>query len=150
VAAKNESSPIGDEKSKGSVIEPISSTPFYAASDLGKNEKVKLKASMVADNSPKPFFAASGDEEIDTKKTLSDDKTKDVGNDFPNLFFAATHEDHSGSQVQKEAAGSTNDEPSPASTSSLLRSGGRMFAKFVGDGLQMVQRVDKRYHRPPK
>jgi len=148
VADKKESSSIGVQKSKDSGIEPISSTPFYAASDAGKNvEKAKPKASMVADDSPEPFFAARADEERDTKKTPSDEKTKHVGNDSPNVFFAAIHEDHGRSQLQKEAAGLTNDETSPGSTSSLLRSGGRMFAKFVGDGLQMVQRVAQKDKR---
>ena len=159
VTTKKESPSIEYEKPKNAAIEPIAPTPFYAAIDITKtDEKVEPKTSASATNSPKPFFATSNDsEEMQPKSILTADNVKrqniPVSNDSPNPFFAAAQDDHRGrNEVKTEGSKpASNDE---LSTSSILRSGGRMFAKFVGDGLQMVQRVAKqkegRYRRPPK
>lgn len=124
--------------------ETPSPTPFFAATDdhavannkgtitSGVDEKHKphtvledsFKTTNAVADSPKPFYAAT--------KTDNDGVVQDVtkmDSSIPNERFTATKT----ANVAKPIP--------PASTSSLLRSGGRMFAKFVGDGLQMVQRA---------
>jgi hypothetical protein len=156
--AKKESQPTSDRKPRDSSIEPQhTSTPFFAASDATSktNEKKESVLSTSATNSPKPFFAASDeDEELVTKASIPIDSPKDIGNGSPHPFFAVTREDPSGNELHTEVARPAKDESPPLSTSSLVRNGGRIFANFIGDGIQMVQRVaklkEKRYHRQSK
>jgi len=171
------------EKTKDATMISATSTPFFAASGdttvTKKAEKVEPKPSTIDEQaSPKPFYAATSDgKETQAKRVKNESTVADRGSKNP--FFAATHTDrienkpvqdvtiknivHSpptndGSKIATDPLATNvqfeEDPKLPATTSSLLRSGGRMLAKFVGDGLQMVQRVatskEKRYRRPPK
>jgi len=127
-------------------------TKEYIASK--QSEASKKKSSSVRNletekSASTPFYATNDV----AKKDGKDEPTFSASTTNPsNPFFASTEGDDA-TEPLPQGERPKIDESSP-STSSMIRSGGRMFAKFVGDGLQMVQRVtkqkDKRYRRPPK
>jgi len=158
-------------------IKPFSneetSAPFFAATDGNSVTKKAKKSqpSTVAEDVPSTSYATTTDSGTKSKeRTNKDDKPKKINlvTEPPKPFYAAAaNEDNNISQLKAEkapdkaeattpaaaATGHVSEKPiQPASTSSLLRSGGRMFAKFVGDGLQMVQKVakEKQCRRPSK
>jgi hypothetical protein len=130
--------------------------PFFAATTEGNDNNVKKK---VATTKMDSSSSTNHDNNISTPTattTASSTTTTTADDSSPKPFFAATATGRNDDVVKKvmktttkiDSSSSSSPPPStrsmpPSSTSSssLLRSGGRMFVKFVGDGLQMVQRV---------
>ena len=118
-------------------------TKEYIASQQSATRK--KESQPIVDKTP--FFATSA---VDNGTKPRSKQNAVVGNESPKPYFATAQENDT--QRMEATTKSTNSDES--STSKMFRNGGRMFAKFVGDGLQLVQRAAKpketRYRRPRK
>ncbi len=118
-------------------------TKEYIASQQSASRK--KESQHVVDKTP--FFATTNVDNVTTPRAKQNTV---VGNESPKPYFATAQEDRT-QRVETKTQSTSSDE---SSTSKMFRSGGRMFAKFFGDGLQLVQRAAKpketRYRRPRK